>query len=158
MTTNMVGSRSTPSKSKGKQLAVSSEESDADRSSGLKDVLVEPEGVYQHTQTRMGEIAPVDYNLLAREIEVNDEHSAIIESQFLNSSLETTAFAYMAGTPEEMANRFEEQARVQQEQFDMIRAQQESIDTLKQMLAQLLKKKNKGSKTKGKRKRRKLFF
>jgi len=45
----------------------------------------------------------------------------------------------MAGTPKEMAKQFEEQARVQQEQFDMIRAQQESINTLKQMLSQLLK-------------------
>ena len=64
----------------------------------------------------------------------------------------------MAGTPEEMAKRFEEQARVQREQFDMIRAQQESIDTLKQMLLQLLKEKKKPkgkipfNKSKGKRK------
>jgi len=52
---------------------------------------------------------------LARGIEVNDEHSAIIKSQFLNSSSGTTTFAYMAGTPEEMAKRFEEQASVQRE-------------------------------------------
>jgi len=75
----------------------------------LKDVLIKPEGVYRHTQTCTGMIAPVDYNLLARGIEVNDEHSAIIESQSLNFSSETTAFARMAGTPEEMAKRFEEQ-------------------------------------------------
>ena len=49
----------------------------------------------------------------------------------------------MAGTPEEMARRFEQQAQVQREQLDMIRAQQESIDTLKQMLSQLLEDKNK---------------
>ena len=49
----------------------------------------------------------------------------------------------MAGTSEEMAKQFEEQARVQQEQFDMIQAQQESINILKQMLSQLLKDKNK---------------
>jgi len=66
---------------------------------------------------------------------VNDEHSAIIKSQSSNSNSGITAFAYMAGTSEEMAKRFEEQARVQREQFDMIRAQQESIDTLKQMLS-----------------------
>jgi len=65
----------------------------------------------------------------------------------------------MAGTPEEMAKRFEEQARVQQEQFDIIRAQQESIDTLKQILSQLLKDKKKqkaktpSKKSKGKRKK-----
>jgi len=60
-------------------LAVSSEESDVDRSPDLKDILVEPEGVYRHTRTRMRTIALVDYSLLARKIEVNDEHSAILE-------------------------------------------------------------------------------
>jgi len=52
VTANILGTSSTPRKSKGKQLAVSSEELDADQSPGLKDVLVEPEGVYRHTQTR----------------------------------------------------------------------------------------------------------
>ena len=120
-----MGPSSMPCKSKEKQLAVSSEESNADRSLVLKDVLVEPEGVYWHTRTRTGTITPVDYSLLAKEIEVNDEHSAIIESRSLNFSSETTAFAYTAGTPEEVAKRFEEQARVQREQFDMIQIQQE---------------------------------
>ena len=67
-------------------------------------------------------IGPVDYNLLAREIEVNDEHSAIIKSQTSNSSSRTTSFAYMVKTPEEMAKQFKEQAWVQREQFDIIRA------------------------------------
>ena len=49
-----------------------------------------------------------------------DKHSAIIESQSLNSNLETTAFAYMAETPEEVARQVEEQAQVQREQLDMI--------------------------------------
>jgi len=62
---------------------------------------------------------------------VHDEHSAIIESQSLNSSSETIAFAYMAGTPEEVARQFEEQVRVPREQLDMIQAQKESIDTFK---------------------------
>jgi len=39
---------------------------------------------------------------------VNDDHSAIIGSQSLNSSLDITVFAYMAGTPEEVAKQFEE--------------------------------------------------
>ena len=113
MTANMVGPSFTPSKSKGKQLVVNSKESDADRSLGLKDALAEPEGVYRHTQTRTGTIAPVGYSLLARGIEMNDENFVIIKSQSLNFSSETTAFAYMAETPEEVAMRFEEQARVQ---------------------------------------------
>jgi len=49
----------------------------------------------------------------------------------------------MANTLEETTKRLEQQAHVQREQFDMIRAQQESIDTLKQMLAQLLEDKKK---------------
>ena len=70
----------------------------------------------------MGTIALVDYSLLARGIEVNDEHSAITESRSSNSNSKMTAFAYMMGTPEEVAKQFEEQARVQRKQFDMIRA------------------------------------
>jgi len=123
MTTNMMEPSSTLSKSKGKQLVVSLEESDVDRSPGLKDILIEPEGFYRHSRTRTGTISPVDYSLLARRIELNDEHSAIIESQSSNSSLKTTAFAYMAGIPEEVARQFEEQAWVQRKQLDMIRAQ-----------------------------------
>jgi len=57
----------------------------------------------------------------------------------------------MAGTSKDLAKQIKEQAQVQREQFSMIQAQQESINTLKQMLAQLLKKKKKGPKTKGKR-------
>ena len=47
VTTNIVGLSFTPNKFKEKQLAVSSEESDVDRSPGLKDILVEPEGFYR---------------------------------------------------------------------------------------------------------------
>jgi len=39
----MVGPSFTSSKSKGKQLDVSSDEPDVDRFGGLKDILVEPE-------------------------------------------------------------------------------------------------------------------
>ena len=84
------------SKSKGKQPAVSSNESDT-----------EPEGVYRHTRTQTGAVAPIDYNALARGIEVNDSHSAIAESQASNSSMEKEAFIYMTGTPEETARRLE---------------------------------------------------
>ena len=54
------------SRSRGKQLAVSSDESDS-----------EPDGVYRHTRTRTGAIPPIDYNALARGVEINDSHSAI---------------------------------------------------------------------------------
>ena len=67
---NMVGPSTTPSKTKGKQPIVCYDESDT-----------KPEGVYRHTRTRTGTIAPVDYNALARGIEVNEANSAIAESQ-----------------------------------------------------------------------------
>ena len=94
----MVGPSITPSKSKGKQLALSSEDSDAECSSGLKEILIKAEGIYQCTRIRTGTISPVDYNALARGIEVSDEHSAIAKSQSSNSYMEKKAFAYMAET------------------------------------------------------------
>ena len=42
-----------------------------------------------------------------------------------------------------MARRFEQQAQAQREQLDMIRSQQKSIDTIKQMLSQFLEGKKK---------------
>ena len=80
-----------------KQPAVSSDESDA-----------EPEGVYCHTRTRTGAVAPINYSALAWGIDVSESHSAIVESQALNSSIEKEAFVHMAGTPEEMAICFEQ--------------------------------------------------
>ena len=76
---------------------VSSDESDT-----------EPEGVYRHTRTRTGIIALINYSALALGIEVNDSHSAIVESQASNSSLEKEAFIYMTNTPEETARHFEQ--------------------------------------------------
>jgi len=52
----------------------------------------------------------VNYNMLARGIEINDKHSAIVESLSSNSYARMEAFAYMADTLEEIAKRFEEQA------------------------------------------------
>jgi len=89
------------SRSRGKQPAISTDESDT-----------ELEGVYRHTRTRTGAIPPIDYNALARGIEVNDSHSAIAESQASNSSIEKEAFIYMTGTPEETVRRLEQQAQV----------------------------------------------
>ena len=75
----------------------------------------EPEGVYWHTRTQTGVIAPINYSALARGIEVNDSHSAIAESEDSNSSIEKEAFIYMTNTPEETARSLEQQAQVQKE-------------------------------------------
>ena len=109
------------SRSRRKQSTVNSDKSNT-----------EPEGVYRHTRTRTGTVAPINYSALTRGIEVSESHSAVAESQASNSSIEKEAFAYMTNTPEETTWRFEQQAQVQREQFDMICAQQESIDSLKQ--------------------------
>ena len=91
----MVGPSTTPSKTKGKQPIVSSDESDT-----------EPEGVYRHTRTRTGVIALVDCSALARGIEVSESHSAITELHASNFSVKNEAFAYIASNLEEMARHF----------------------------------------------------
>jgi len=97
VTSNIVDLNTTLSKSK--QLALCSEESDTEHSSDLKELLIEPEGIYQHTRIRTRAIAQVDYNALARGTKANDKHSAIAESKSSNSHMEKEAFAYMASTP-----------------------------------------------------------
>ena len=116
----MVGPSATPRKSKGKQPALSTEESDVEYSSGLKEILVEPKGIYRHIQIRIGVKAPIDYNNLAKKIESNDEHSVITESHSSNSDVEKEAFTYMASAPEEIARRFEKQSQVQKMQQEML--------------------------------------
>jgi len=83
-------------------------------------------------------VAPVNYSALTRGIEVSESHFAIAESLTSNSSIEREVFVYMASTPEETARHLKQQAQTKREQLDMICAPQESIDTLKQMLSQLL--------------------
>jgi len=104
----MVGPCTTPSKSKGKKLAINSKELGAERSLSLKNIVIKSEGIYWYTGIHTGIITPVDYNILARGIKVNDEHSAIVESQSWNSYAGKEAFTYMVGTPEEVARMFEE--------------------------------------------------
>ena len=74
-----------------------------------KNLLMHPHSDWSNT--------PVDYNVVVRKIEANDEHSAITESQSSKSYMEKEVFAYMASTPKEMNRRLEEQARAQQEMF-----------------------------------------
>ena len=103
-----MGPSITPSKSKEKQLAISSEESDVEHFSILKEILVEPEEIYQRTRIQTGVIVQVDYNALAKGIEVSNEHSTIAESQLSNSYIKKEEFTYMAGTPEDVAKRLKE--------------------------------------------------
>ena len=115
VTSNMVGSKSGKSKSE----LPSSGESDNGSFQGLKTVLSQPEGVYKHTCSRIGVVLPVDYKELTNE---EGNYSAIRESCSSSSSKWQT-FAYMAGTPEEMAKKFEEQSAIQRMQHEMLMAQ-----------------------------------
>ena len=76
----MVDPSATPRKSKGKQSAHSSEESDVEHSSGLKEIFAEPKKIYKHTRIGTGAIALIDYNILTKGIKAKDEHSTIAES------------------------------------------------------------------------------
>ena len=96
----MVSSKSGKSKSE----LPSSSESDSGSLQGQKGVLSQLEGVYKHTRSRTGVIMPVDYKELTDE---EGEYSIIAES-CSSSSSERWTFAYMVGTPEGMAKRFEE--------------------------------------------------
>ena len=102
ITSNMADPCTTLSKSTGKQPVVCSGKSDDEPSSGLKEILSELEGVYQHTRIRTGTIAPVSYSARTRGIKVNEAHPTIAESQASTSSIEKEAFTYMAGTPKEV--------------------------------------------------------
>ena len=111
VTSNIVGPSTTPAQ---RGSSLSSEESDAKCSPSSKEILIEPEEIYQCTRIWARMNAPIDYNLLARGIEADDAHSTIVESHSSNSYEEMRAFAYMTGTPEEVAKRFEKQAQMQQ--------------------------------------------
>jgi len=89
-------------------VAISSGESDVELSSGLKEMLVELEGIYQCTRIQTGTISLVDCNALAMGIEASDEHSAIAKSQLSKSYMVKEAFVFMVKTPEEVAKMFEE--------------------------------------------------
>ena len=106
----MVGLGETTGKSAKKTPTPNSEESEDESSPGLRELLSKPEGVYLHTCMREGILKPVDYKHVASGIEIEDEHSAIAGSQSSSSSVGNEAFVYMAGSPEEIARRFEEKA------------------------------------------------
>ena len=116
VTSNMVGSTDTSGKPGKERPSPSSGESDAEYSPGLKGIIVEPEGVFKQTRMKRGIIAPVNYKGMAEGSQLDDECSAIAESQSSCSSMENQAFAHMAGTPEEVAKRFEEHAMIQKMQ------------------------------------------
>jgi len=65
----------------------------------LKEIVIEPKGIYQRARIRTGAIFPIDYNSLARGIETDDEQSAIVGSYSSNSYRDTKTFTYMPDIP-----------------------------------------------------------
>jgi hypothetical protein len=104
---------------KSKSELPNSGDSDNGSLQGLKGLLSQPEGIYKHTRIRVGVIMSVDYRELTDD---EGEYSAIAESCSSSSSERRTS-AYMAGTPEEMAKKFEDQSAIQKMQHEMLIAQ-----------------------------------
>jgi len=123
VTSNMVGSTNALKKPGREQSSQSSEESNSERFQRLKGLFEESGGVYKHTRTRTGTIAPVNYRTLSGEDTLDDECSAIAESQSSSSEVASHAFAHMAGTPEEITRKFEELALFQKQQHEMLQMQ-----------------------------------
>src|SRR4051812_35986038 len=109
-----------------------------------KQPALEPEnsatpGVYMRTRSRSGTIRPVNYRALDQGQEKPKEHSAIVDSQS-SSSGGHTVHSLAADTPEEMAQQLALQAQAQRDQQEHLRAQAQTIDTLKTLIQQVLER------------------
>src|SRR5436305_5441367 len=110
-----------------------------------KQPALEPEnsatpGVYMRTRSRSGTIRPVNYRALAQGQEKPKEHSAIIDSQSSSSSGEHAVHSFAADTPEEIAQQLAIQGQTQRDQQEQLRAQAQTIDTLKILIQLVLER------------------
>src|SRR3954462_1736220 len=115
-----------------------------DKDTGKQPAL-EPEnsatpGVYMRTRSRSGTIKPVNYRTLDQGQQKPKEHSAIVDSQSSSSSGEHAVHSLIADTPEEMAHQLAIQAQAQRDQQEQLRAQTQTIDTLKTLIQQVLER------------------
>src|SRR5204863_4155436 len=85
-------------------------------------------------------IRPINYRALEQEQEKPKEHSAIVDSQSSSSSGEHAVHSFAADTPEEMAQQLALQAQAQRDQQEQLRAQAQTIDTLKALIQQVLER------------------
>ena len=97
-------------------------------------------GVYLRTRSRSGTIRPVNYRALAQGQEKPKEHSAIVDSQSSSSSGEHAVHSFAADTPEEIAQQLAIQAQAQRDQQEQLRAEAQTIDTLKTLIQQVLER------------------
>src|SRR3954463_1302933 len=115
-----------------------------DKDTGMQPAL-EPEnsttpGVYMRTRSRSGTIRPINYRALEQGQEKPKEHSAIVDSQSSSSSSGRAVHSFAADTPEEMAQQLAIQAHAQCDQQEQLRAQAQTIDTLKTLIQQVLER------------------
>src|SRR4051812_44923637 len=115
-----------------------------DKDTGKQPAL-EPEnsatpGVYMRTRNRSGTIRLVNYRGLEQGQEKPKEHSAIVNSQSSSSSGGHAVHSLAAGTPEKMAQQLAIQAQAQRDQQEQLRAQAQTIDTLKMLIQQVLER------------------
>src|SRR5256886_12383518 len=115
-----------------------------DKDTGKQPAL-EPEdsatpGVYMRTRNRSGTMRPVNYRALAQGQEKPKEHSAIVDSLSSSSSGEHAVHSFAADTPEEIAQQLAIQAQAQRDEQEQLRAQAQTIDTLKMLIHKVLKR------------------
>src|SRR4051812_46756862 len=118
-----------------------------DKDTGKQPAL-EPEssttpGVYMRTRSRSSTIRPVNYRALEQGQEKPKEHLAILDSQSSSSLGGHAVHSFAADTPEEMAQQLAIQAQAQRDQEDQLRAQAQTIDTLKTLIQQVLERASK---------------
>src|SRR5436189_3508716 len=92
------------------------------------------------TRSRSGTIRPVNYRALEQGREKPKEHSAIVDSQSSSSSGGHAVHSLTADTPEEIAQQLALQAQAQRDQQEQLRAQAQTIDTLKTLIQQVLER------------------
>src|SRR4051812_28270071 len=92
------------------------------------------------TRSRSDTIRPINYRALDQGQEKPKEHSAIADSQSSLSSVGHAVHSLAADTPEEMAHQLAIQAQAQRDQQEQLRAQAQTIDTLKTLIQQVLER------------------
>src|SRR4051812_17166402 len=95
-------------------------------------------GVYMGTRSRSGTIRPINYRVLEQGQEKPQEHSAIVDSQSSSSYGKHAVHSFVADTPEEMVQHIALQAQAQRDQQEQLRAQGQTINTLKTLIQQVL--------------------
>src|SRR4051812_33057941 len=101
------------------------------------------------TRSPSGTIRPISCIALEQGQEKPNEHLAIVDSQSSSSSSEHAVHSFAADTPEEMAQQLALQAQAQRDQQEQLRAQAQTIDTLKTLIQQVLERVSKKSKHAG---------